>query len=225
MKYIISHILLLSVSLAQLDVRVYTDKVEYYYNEPVEIYVSGHNTTNDTLFLSWGSSLQWNYAIDGDFQLAGLGITSNLTILPDSTYIWNIIHYWAIEPGYHEIVGLVDNYGISNDTTHISVSPLAIESETGKPQKTSLVQNYPNPFNSSTTIKYDIPEFAEVSLIIYDISGREVNRLVSISQPPGSYTVSWNGRDHSGREVAGGMYFARLQASDNSSVAKMVYLR
>ena len=91
--------------------------------------------------------------------------------------------------------------------------------------ETRAISAYPNPFNPSTSIEYDLPEFSEVSLIIYDISGREVNQLVSISQSPGSYKVRWNGMDHSGREVAGGMYFARLRAGDNSSVAKMVYLR
>jgi len=93
------------------------------------------------------------------------------------------------------------------------------------PKRHLLLSLYPNPFNPSTIMEYDLPEYAEVSLIIYDMTGREVNRLVSISQPPGSYKVSWNGADHVGRQVAAGMYFARLQAGQNSSVVKMVYLR
>ena len=88
-----------------------------------------------------------------------------------------------------------------------------------------LHQNYPNPFNPSTTIQYDLPEHSEVSLIIYDITGRTVQTLVSRSQASGSYEIVWNGRNRDGEEVAGGMYFARLRASEYSSVVKMVYLK
>ncbi len=101
----------------------------------------------------------------------------------------------------------------------------SIDDPRNLPKRHLLLSLYPNPFNPSTIMEYDLPEYAEVSLIIYDMTGREVNRLVSRPQSPGSYKVSWNGRDHSGREVSGGMYFARLEAGSSFSVIKMVYLR
>ena len=42
-----------------------------------------------------------------------------------------------------------------------------------------LFQNYPNPFNPSTTLRFSIPEAAEVSLDVYDILGRRVTQLVN----------------------------------------------
>lgn len=93
------------------------------------------------------------------------------------------------------------------------------------PTESFLLRNYPNPFNPSTTIEYDLPEQADVSLIVYDIAGREVQTLVSATQSAASYDVSWNGSDQDGMQVAGGMYFARLQAGEQSSVVKLVYLK
>ncbi|NQT62830.1 MAG: T9SS type A sorting domain-containing protein [Candidatus Marinimicrobia bacterium] len=93
------------------------------------------------------------------------------------------------------------------------------------PLEFRIVSAFPNPFNPSVTIEYDLPEQSSVSLIIYDISGRVVQTLFSREQTPGSYEVSWDGINQSGKAVAGGMYFARLQAGEFSSVIKMVYLR
>ncbi|NQT63755.1 MAG: T9SS type A sorting domain-containing protein [Candidatus Marinimicrobia bacterium] len=93
------------------------------------------------------------------------------------------------------------------------------------PNRYKITKIYPNPFNPSTTIQYDLPENSDVSLVIYDVTGREVKNLVSKMQSPGSYNVSWDGSGRDGQQLAGGMYFARLQAGEYSSVVKMVYLR
>ncbi|MBC8192845.1 MAG: T9SS type A sorting domain-containing protein [FCB group bacterium] len=111
----------------------------------------------------------------------------------------------------------------------IGDSTLSVRGQT-KPfigQKTNLYlnQNYPNPFNPSTTIEYDLPDQSDVSVIVYDIAGREVQTLISTSQSAGRYKISWDGTSKEGQQVAAGMYFARLQADEYSSVVKMVYLR
>ncbi len=85
-----------------------------------------------------------------------------------------------------------------------------------------LNQSFPNPFNPSTTIEYDLPEQSEVSLVVYDMMGREVQTLVSASQSPGTHTAAWSGTDQHGHQVPGGMYFARLRAIKSSSVVKLV---
>lgn len=96
-----------------------------------------------------------------------------------------------------------------------------------QPQVPSIlrISAYPNPFNPSTTIEYDIPEKSDVSLIIYDMTGRDVRTLISRSEIPGSYQVHWDGMSGDGRQVSAGMYFARLFTGVHSSTAKMVYLR
>ncbi|NQT62958.1 MAG: T9SS type A sorting domain-containing protein [Candidatus Marinimicrobia bacterium] len=111
----------------------------------------------------------------------------------------------------------------AKDTLRLSTS---IEQESPSLPNTSVVVHvYPNPFNPSTTIEYELPEQAKVSLAIYDVTGREVQTLVTKSQVAGSYQATWDGTDQSCNQVAAGMYFARLQAGEYSSVVKMVYLR
>ena len=108
--------------------------------------------------------------------------------------------------------------------TTINPNPVGLAGEI-TPKNVYLSKNYPNPFNPSTKIEYKIPAQSDVSLIVYDVSGREVQTLVTRSQAPGSYQVSWDGINSEGKQVSGGMYFARLQAGEYSSVIKMVYLK
>lgn len=88
-----------------------------------------------------------------------------------------------------------------------------------------LHQNSPNPFNPSTTISYELPARAPVSLKIYDITGRLVRTLVQEEQPANRNTVSWDATDNSGRNVASGIYFYRLRAGDLVQTRRMVLLR
>ncbi|MBT3252550.1 MAG: M6 family metalloprotease domain-containing protein [Candidatus Marinimicrobia bacterium] len=94
-----------------------------------------------------------------------------------------------------------------------------------QPLKVGISEFYPNPFNPSVTIKYAIPAGVDISLTVYDISGREIANLASGEQPAGSYEVNWNGINDSGKSVSTGVYFARLEAGDFSQTIKMVYLR
>ena len=61
------------------------------------------------------------------------------------------------------------------------------------PESFALYANYPNPFNPTTTIPFDLPASSEVTLIIYDLLGREVVTLVSGTLPPGRYRSTWEG--------------------------------
>ncbi|MEX0737667.1 MAG: T9SS type A sorting domain-containing protein [Bacteroidota bacterium] len=97
--------------------------------------------------------------------------------------------------------------------------------ELSRPAVFSLGQNFPNPFNPSTTISYKLGHAANVRLVIYDVAGREIKRLVSQYQFPGQYAVTWTSADESGRNVPSGMYIARLQVESESSIRKMVLTR
>ena len=76
------------------------------------------------------------------------------------------------------------------------------------PREFALHQNYPNPFNPSTTIGYDIPRAAHVSLKIYNTLGQVVASLADEHKEPGYYQVQWNAT------VPSGIYFCQLQARD-----------
>ncbi|UCH11388.1 MAG: T9SS type A sorting domain-containing protein [Fidelibacterota bacterium] len=88
-----------------------------------------------------------------------------------------------------------------------------------------LEKNYPNPFNATTTIRYHVPQPTEVTLIAYDVLGREVARLVNSYTEPGYHQAVWNGRDPGGRELPSGVYIARLVTPEYSRSIKMVLLK
>jgi len=93
------------------------------------------------------------------------------------------------------------------------------------PTEYALEQNFPNPFNPETTLRYAIPQAGDVSLIIYNILGQEVIRLVNAQQLPGFYAINWNGKDALGRGVASGVYLYRIQAGAFNQTHKMLLLK
>ncbi len=72
----------------------------------------------------------------------------------------------------------------------------------------SLKQNYPNPFNPSTSIAFSIPIESKVSLIIYDIIGKEVTKITSGIKNAGNYSIIFNAKG-----LSSGIYFYTLQAN------------
>jgi hypothetical protein len=93
-------------------------------------------------------------------------------------------------------------------------------------RKSRLYDAYPNPFNPQTTIAFEIPERQAVTIRVFDMSGRLVRELIS-AQPhtPGRHEVVWNGRDDTGRQVASGVYFYRLEAGSYSETKRMVLVK
>jgi hypothetical protein len=88
------------------------------------------------------------------------------------------------------------------------------------PQVTRLVQNYPNPFNPSTTLRFTLAQPSHVTLTVYDLLGRAVTTLVDADMTTGEHAVQWNGGD-----VAGGVYFARMQAGGSSETRRMMLVK
>jgi len=88
-----------------------------------------------------------------------------------------------------------------------------------------LRQNYPNPFNPITTIKYQLPQAAQVNITIYNLLGEKVRTLVSDFKQPGYFQVQWNGLNESGNQAASGIYIYRIQAGEFTDVKKMVLLK
>ena len=88
------------------------------------------------------------------------------------------------------------------------------------PMETELGSNYPNPFNPVTTIRFSLPETRHVTLVIYDINGSEVARLVEGQLEQGSHRITW---DASG--FASGTYLYELTAGEDSEVRKLLLVR
>jgi hypothetical protein len=85
------------------------------------------------------------------------------------------------------------------------------------PTEYSISQNYPNPFNPSTTIEYKLERESFVELKVYDILGREVEKLVNSTQNAGTHTVQF-----SANNLASGIYFAHIKVQNGN---KVVYLK
>lgn len=88
------------------------------------------------------------------------------------------------------------------------------------PKEFELEQNFPNPFNPTTTIQYQLPQNAKVTLKVYDILGSEVATLVNEEQEAGYKEVKFNAVN-----IASGMYVYSLQAGEYVSVKKMLMVK
>lgn len=88
-----------------------------------------------------------------------------------------------------------------------------------------LGQVFPNPFNTSTTIRYELAQEANVTLEVFDAIGRKMITLIRARQNPGKKQVSWSGNNDSGGFVAAGLYLCRLKIDDRVSVKKIVLER
>ena len=88
-----------------------------------------------------------------------------------------------------------------------------------------LGDNYPNPFNPSTNISYKVQEGGVISLLINDLRGNSINKLVNEYKPRGNYSINWNGTDESGRFVPSGVYFYTMKTEKQIMTKKMILLK
>ena len=88
------------------------------------------------------------------------------------------------------------------------------------PTTFSLLQNYPNPFNPATTISFNLSSKVFVSVMVFDIVGREVATIVSEEMRAGQYSRQWDASKQSS-----GVYFCRLQAGAFTETKKLVLLK
>jgi hypothetical protein len=117
---------------------------------------------------------------------------------------------------YRYMIGVVDGEGEF-------VSP--IQSFTMPTASTRLEQNSPNPFNPQTAIRFSLSSKENVTLAIYDVSGRLVRVLMSGARDKGTHSITWDGRNDAGATVGSGVYFYRLDAGKFTATKKMVMLK
>lgn len=97
----------------------------------------------------------------------------------------------------------------TDDTLYVVTSPTTTSVKNESiPAQNSLSQNYPNPFNNSTVIRYDIASPGIVTLTVYDITGREVSRLVNDQKQMGQFSIGF-----SNEHLATGTYIYRMMVT------------
>ena len=99
------------------------------------------------------------------------------------------------------------------------------------PTDFKLFQNYPNPFNPSTTIQFALNKTSLVKLKVYDLLGRQIKNILNEERTAGIHSVVWDGKDNFNRQISGGVYLCKLDATDIdkannfSQTMKMILLK
>jgi hypothetical protein len=119
----------------------------------------------------------------------------------------------------------VRSAGISNKVTRNSASGGGGEAKTAialdnLPTETKLEANFPNPFNPVTEIKYSLHEDAQVSLIVYDVLGREVETLMNGMEQAGYKSVQFDASS-----LPSGVYFYRLSTAYYTDIKRMILMK
>lgn len=103
--------------------------------------------------------------------------------------------------------------------------PTAVaEAEEGR-VRFALYAGYPNPFNAEVAIPFELGAASRAQLMVYDVLGRKVRVLVDDMLQVGRHRAVWDGRDNSGRMVASGVYFYRLETEGFLAKARVMLVR
>gem|GEM_PF-3179369 len=111
---------------------------------------------------------------------------------------------------------------VSDSLFVLSGSPLAVDPSFTGATAPVLLQNYPNPFRAGTTFSFYLPEETDVTLRVFDLSGRLVRTVVEAAVGSGSHEARWDGRNAAGRPAVGGIYFYVLETPTRREVRKLV---
>ena len=141
---------------------------------------------------------------------------------PDSSRVVTI-SFAPLEEQRYEASLLIESNDRDEDILEIPLvgTALGVElSDEALPTEFAITGIYPNPFNSSITITYSLPVVAQTSLVIYDISGRKAAALVDSKTEQGIHKTTFNASD-----LATGIYFVRMRASDMVQTRKVMFIR
>lgn len=93
------------------------------------------------------------------------------------------------------------------------------------PLVVALHGNYPNPFGPRTEIVFDLPHTSDVEIGVFDLRGRLIDTLIDGTRSAGTHIVDWIGTDHTGNQVASGVYYYRMATDEHSLTRKMTLMR
>jgi len=151
-----------------------------------------------------------------------------------TAHLWNYIaptsqvrfRFIAQDTGTESVVeALVDDFRIWGGTPTGVAGPGDGAPSTGSAPRVALGPSAPNPSASGSTIAFALPAAGRAQLAIYSPDGRRVATLIDAALAGGPHQAHWDGRDASGRAVASGVYFYRLDAGGESLSRRMLLVR
>ena len=185
---------------------------------------------------AWYVDLDWDDNTEGDLLGYAVYRSETAAFQPDATNRVALIEPAASEyrdevadgtTTFHYKVCAYDatDYasGYSNEVSGIG----EVDTPAGElpPARFAMHEAFPNPFNPKTTLRFDLPRPASVTLRVIDVSGRLVLQERLGTLPAGSHDWSWNGRDGAGRVMAAGIYHLSLEAGDWRDRSKLTLLK
>jgi hypothetical protein len=165
--------------------------------------------------------------LDGGSSMSRLRTQNVPAVAPAGNYSYNAyaivqgdtvsdsFPFVKLGAGEGSFVNNWDNSGESFKESYANIN-----TETFAPLSFALLPNFPNPFNPTTKLTYSLPVNSEVSLIVYDINGREVLRLVEGFQNAGIYEANFDASN-----LPSGVYFAYLKAESFRQTQKLLLLK
>jgi photosystem II stability/assembly factor-like uncharacterized protein len=115
---------------------------------------------------------------------------------------------------------LISTYGRGIFKRKLNAKVISVSNPSEVVKQYNLSQNYPNPFNPVTTIKFNITRKEHVSLIIYDVNGREVSKLIDEEIRSGTHSIIFNGTN-----LSSGIYYYKMEAGNFIETKKMILVK
>ncbi len=166
-----------------------------------------------------GFEVQSGALQSGDFHtIAGGFVPGHGTTLTPQQYAWTDMSASSGACWYRLIQRDLD--GSSHPTEAIRATVPTGVQENQAPADFSLIQNYPNPFNPSTTIRYGLPQSADVTLEVFNTLGERVTVLVRARQAAGYHEAQFNASG-----LASGAYFYTIKAGPYSATKSLLLLK
>jgi len=148
--------------------------------------------------------------------------------IPATESISYVISYVAGETvtDFNDVIYIMSNDpDLAELTIPISVTGKMANNDVINPVMTALKGNYPNPFNPETSIRFSLKDAGRVKIAVYNLKGQMVRKLIDRELDSGFHSVVWDGRDESGKNVASGIYFYRMESDSYTANRKMMLMK
>ena len=190
------------------------------------------------------AALPWTLGLLTQYQAQLVDSEGNAIIIDDSDHDLDPDDYEEWTDYYDEYIGdtypnggrlFVEMYAnciparwsqyIDSEWNYTGEIVVAVDDNGIVAEKFELKGNYPNPFNPTTKIRFSNDRTANVTVHVYSLKGERVATILNSQLNSGTYDVSWNGMNSSGKVVPSGMYLYEVRSEERSMQGKMLFLK